>query len=47
MFRKIRTPEQFPPEKTLTPESVAEVIVQCVLGSLRYTSGEVIYLARR
>jgi NAD(P)-dependent dehydrogenase (short-subunit alcohol dehydrogenase family) len=44
MFRQIATPEQYPTEKTLSPDSVARVISQCVTGELRYTSGEVIYL---
>jgi 3-oxoacyl-[acyl-carrier protein] reductase len=44
MFRKLMTPEQYPAEKTLAPEEVADVIVQCVIGRLRHTSGEVIYL---
>jgi NAD(P)-dependent dehydrogenase (short-subunit alcohol dehydrogenase family) len=44
MFRKIRTPEQWPSTKTLDPADVAATIVQCVRGDLRYTSGEVITL---
>ena len=44
MFRKLMTKEQWPPEKTLDPEEVARVIVQCVQGDLRHTSGEVIYV---
>jgi NAD(P)-dependent dehydrogenase (short-subunit alcohol dehydrogenase family) len=44
MFRKIRTPEQWPSAKTLDPADVAATIVQCVRGDLRYTSGEVITL---
>ena len=44
MFRQLMTPEQYPKEKTLTPEEVADVIVQCVTGRLRHTRGEVIYL---
>ncbi len=44
MFRKIRTPEQWPSSKTLDPADVAATIVQCVRGDLRYTSGEVITL---
>lgn len=46
MFRAILSEEQFPREKTLSPEEVAEVIVSCVRGDLRYTSGEVIYLQK-
>jgi 3-oxoacyl-[acyl-carrier protein] reductase len=44
MFRRIISTKDFPPEKTLTPEQVARVIVQCATGELRHTSGEVIYL---
>jgi 3-oxoacyl-[acyl-carrier protein] reductase len=44
MFRTIMTAEQWPPEKTLAPADVARVVLQCVRGDLRHTSGEVIYL---
>jgi NAD(P)-dependent dehydrogenase (short-subunit alcohol dehydrogenase family) len=44
MLREIITAEQYPPEKCLTPEDVAELILQCVTGRLRHASGEVIYL---
>ena len=44
MFRQILTPDQYPAEKTLTPEDVARVILQCVRGDLAHTSGEVIYV---
>jgi 3-oxoacyl-[acyl-carrier protein] reductase len=44
MFRQILTPEQYPTEKCLTPDEVADVIVQCVTGRLRHMSGEVIHL---
>ena len=44
MFRQLMTPEQYPTARTLSPEEVAEVIVQCVNGQLRHTRGEVIYL---
>ena len=46
MFRGLVTEEQWPREKTLSPEEVARVVVQCVEGDLQYTSGEVIYLSR-
>jgi NAD(P)-dependent dehydrogenase (short-subunit alcohol dehydrogenase family) len=46
MFRQIATPQQWPAEKTLDPGDVARVIVQCVKGDLRYTSGEVIFVRR-
>jgi NAD(P)-dependent dehydrogenase (short-subunit alcohol dehydrogenase family) len=46
MFRRIATPEQWPREKTLDPADVARVIVQCVKGDLRYTSGEVIFVRK-
>ena len=44
MFRKLVSTEKWPTEKTLKPEDVADVILQCVRGDLRYASGEVIYL---
>lgn len=44
MFRAIMPPEQFPPADTLDPAEVARVIVRCITGELRHTSGEVIYL---
>jgi NAD(P)-dependent dehydrogenase (short-subunit alcohol dehydrogenase family) len=44
MFRQILTKDQYPTEKTLSPEDVARVIVQCVRGDLAHTSGEVIYI---
>lgn len=47
MFRQIATPEQYPTEKTLAPVDVAKVIVQCINGDLRHTSGEVIWMHRK
>jgi NAD(P)-dependent dehydrogenase (short-subunit alcohol dehydrogenase family) len=44
MFRSLMTPEQYPTEKTLDPADVARIIVGCVTGELRHTSGEVIYV---
>jgi NAD(P)-dependent dehydrogenase (short-subunit alcohol dehydrogenase family) len=44
MFRRLMTPQQYPPEKTMAPQDVARVVLQCVVGELRYASGEVIYL---
>jgi NAD(P)-dependent dehydrogenase (short-subunit alcohol dehydrogenase family) len=44
MFRKLRSPQEFPTHLTLQPADVARVIGQCVAGDLRYTSGEVIYI---
>jgi NAD(P)-dependent dehydrogenase (short-subunit alcohol dehydrogenase family) len=47
MFREIATKEQYPEDKTLRPENVAAVIVQCICGDLQHTSGEVIYVHKR
>lgn len=47
MFRKLMTPEQFSPEKTLDPADVARVVVQCVTGELKHTSGEVIWIHKK
>jgi NAD(P)-dependent dehydrogenase (short-subunit alcohol dehydrogenase family) len=44
MFRSIMTPEQYPTEKTLNPADVARVVLQCIRGDLKHTSGEVIYI---
>jgi 3-oxoacyl-[acyl-carrier protein] reductase len=44
MFRGILSHEQFPTGLALQPDDVAESVAQCVLGDLRYTSGEVIYM---
>jgi len=44
MFRQLMSPAQYPPQKTLDPADVARIIVQCVTGELRYTSGEVIWV---
>lgn len=46
MFRRLRTPPEWPPEKTLDPAEVARVVLQCVRGDLRFASGEVIYLQK-
>lgn len=46
MFRALFSPEQWPAEKTLSPQEVAQVIAACVCGDLRYTSGEVIFLSK-
>lgn len=46
MLRQILNPQQFPSEKTLSPREVADVIVQCIAGDLRHTSGEVIWLKK-
>jgi 3-oxoacyl-[acyl-carrier protein] reductase len=46
MFRGILSEDQYPREKALSPADVAKVILQCVRGDLRYTSGEVIYLSK-
>lgn len=47
MFRQIATTGQYPPENTLAPDEVAQIIVQCVTGELARTSGEVIYLHKK
>jgi NAD(P)-dependent dehydrogenase (short-subunit alcohol dehydrogenase family) len=46
MFRSLFSPEQFPTEKALLPVEVANVVVQCAMGDLRYSSGEVIYIRK-
>ncbi|HTL28399.1 MAG TPA: SDR family oxidoreductase [Tepidisphaeraceae bacterium] len=44
MFRTIVSKDQYPTEKTLSPEDVAKVVVGCITGDLNYTSGEVIWI---
>jgi len=44
MLRSIISQQQLSSEKTLPPQSVAKVIVQCACGDLACTSGEVIYV---
>jgi NAD(P)-dependent dehydrogenase (short-subunit alcohol dehydrogenase family) len=46
MFRNILSPQEFPTENTLSPDEVAKVVGQCVLGEGRYVSGEVIWLSK-
>jgi NAD(P)-dependent dehydrogenase (short-subunit alcohol dehydrogenase family) len=47
MFRKIVSKDQYPTEKILSPDDVANVVVQCITGDLKHTSGEVIWLSKR
>jgi NAD(P)-dependent dehydrogenase (short-subunit alcohol dehydrogenase family) len=44
MFRALPGMSDYPRDKTLAPDDVARVIVNCITGELRATSGEVIYL---
>jgi NAD(P)-dependent dehydrogenase (short-subunit alcohol dehydrogenase family) len=44
MFRNLPGMSAYPREKTMSPDDVARVIVQCITGDLVHTSGEVIYL---
>lgn len=46
MFRKLMSPEQFPSEKALRPEEVAEVVWQCVAGALTHSGGETIFMSK-
>jgi NAD(P)-dependent dehydrogenase (short-subunit alcohol dehydrogenase family) len=47
MLRKLMNVQQCPTDATMSPADVAKVIMACVTGSLRYTSGEVIFLRRQ
>lgn len=47
MLRQLLTVEQLPPEHVLSADDVANVILSCICGDLRHTSGETIYLHRR
>ncbi len=44
MLRQIATVDQLPTEKTLAPEEIAQVVMQCIHGDLRHSNGEVIYV---
>jgi NAD(P)-dependent dehydrogenase (short-subunit alcohol dehydrogenase family) len=46
MLRQVVSVEQLPTEQTLSPREVARVVVQCVTGELKHTSGEVIWLSK-
>lgn len=46
MFRSLVDESTWPTDRTLLPSDVADVIAACVEGTLRYASGEVIYLRR-
>lgn len=47
MFRQLLSPEQVPTEMILQPDDVAALIADAVNGSLRFSSGETIYLHKR
>jgi len=47
MFRQLLTTDQVSTEDTLDPADVAAVIVSCVNGTLRHSTGETIYIHRR
>jgi NAD(P)-dependent dehydrogenase (short-subunit alcohol dehydrogenase family) len=44
MLRKLVGTDVLPTGQTMSPKDVARVIVQCVSGDLKHTSGEVIWL---
>lgn len=46
MLRAILDETQVPPEITLDPTDVADVIAYCLCGPLRHSSGETIYLKK-
>lgn len=46
LLRSIISTEHFAPEMAMTPDDVAGVIVQCVRGDLRHTSGETIFIEK-
>ncbi len=46
MFRQLMNPDEYPPDKTLSPDDVAAVIVSCVCGDLVHTSGQTITLQK-
>jgi len=46
MLRGVFSMERVPRESVMEPGDVVKVIGQCVVGDLRFTSGEVIWLHR-
>lgn len=46
MFRALVPAEQWPSEKTLRPEDVAAVVMQCLCGALTHSGGETIFLSK-
>lgn len=46
MLRKLVTSEQWPTEKTLSADEVAEVIEACLCGALRHCRGETVFVSR-
>ncbi|HRK30478.1 MAG TPA: SDR family oxidoreductase [Tepidisphaeraceae bacterium] len=46
MFRALLDETAWPKSKTMPPEDVAGVIAACVVGDLKHTSGETIYLRK-
>jgi NAD(P)-dependent dehydrogenase (short-subunit alcohol dehydrogenase family) len=46
MLRNLLSVDQYPTEKAMSTADVAKVIAACVTGTLRHTSGEVIFLHR-
>jgi NAD(P)-dependent dehydrogenase (short-subunit alcohol dehydrogenase family) len=47
MLRNILSTKELSSDNTLQPADVARIVGQCVVGDLRYTSGEVIWLSRQ
>jgi len=46
LLRSVVSTEHFPSEMAMTPDEVAGVILQCVNGDLRHTSGETIFVEK-
>ena len=46
MLRSLFTEAQYESSKTMAPVDVARIIVQCICGDLKYTSGQVIYVQK-
>jgi 3-oxoacyl-[acyl-carrier protein] reductase len=44
MLRRIVPHEQLPTEKILAPGDIARIVADCLVGNLRHTNGEVIYV---
>lgn len=46
LLRSVVSEAKFPTEMAMTPDEVAGLILQCVKGDLRHTSGETIFVER-
>lgn len=46
MLRDMFSQKQLPPDQALSPEQVAELVIDCVTGRRSFTSGETLFMTR-